>query len=63
MINNIAKQEIPTHQSESFISSDPGRHSWPFGGRINNTGFIDQSQMNPKFPWLDIPMISLTAFG
>ena len=71
VINNIAKQESPTHQSESFISSDPGlhtsrtsmAHSWPFGGRINNTGFIDQSQMNPKFPWLDIPMISLTAFG
>ena len=33
------------------------------GGHINNTGFIDQSQMNPKFPWMDVPIISLTSFG
>lgn len=35
---------------------------YPFGGRIDNTGFIDQSQMNPKFSIGDTPVINLTHF-
>lgn len=55
------------HQPEPFISSGGDNQIYhiqpfPFGGRIDNTGFIDQSQMNPKFPWLDVPIISLTTF-
>ena len=35
---------------------------FPYGGRIDNTGFIDQTQMNPKFVWGELPVNSLTHF-
>ena len=35
---------------------------FPFGGRIDNTGFIDESQINPKFAWGELPVNSLTWF-
>ena len=54
-------------QPEPFINRSQNQQfhiqPFPFGGRIDNTGFIDQSQVNPKFAWANTPMISLTAFG
>ena len=55
-------------QPEPFISQGGANQifriqPFPFGGRIDNTGFIDQSQINPKFAWGDVPIISLTSFG
>lgn len=55
-------------QPEPFISQGGANQTFhiqpfPFGGRIDNTGFIDQSQRNPKFAWGDVPMIALTSFG
>ena len=35
---------------------------FPYDGRIDNTGFIDQSQINPKFVWSELPVNSLTHF-
>ncbi len=35
---------------------------FPFGGRIDNTGFIDESQKNPKFIWGELPVNSFTFF-
>lgn len=35
---------------------------FPFGGRIDNTGFVDESQVNPKFAWGELPVNGLTYF-
>ncbi len=35
---------------------------FPFGGRIDNTGFIDESQKNPKFIWGELPVNAFTNF-
>lgn len=55
------------HQPEPFInrSQDQQFHiqPFPFGGRIDNTGFIDQSQANPKFEFANMHLIPLTAFA
>lgn len=35
---------------------------FPFGGRIDNTGYIDQSQVNPLFGWAMQPVRNLTYY-
>jgi len=35
---------------------------FPFGGRIDNTGYIDQSQVNPLFAWSMQPVRNLTYY-
>lgn len=55
-------------QPEPFISQGGDNQifhiqPFPFGGRIDNTGFIDRSQISPKFAWGDVPAIKLTSFA
>ncbi len=63
------------HQIEPHVFSSHGQNNiyhiqpFPFGGRIDNTGFIDKSQIVhdmfgilPKPIWADIPIHELTHF-
>lgn len=63
------------HQREPHVAPSHGDNQifhiqpFPFGGKIDNTGFIDQSQMVhdqfgilPKTIWADMPLTHLTHF-
>ncbi len=61
-------QPEPFGLNQNIVQSSSGDANqfhilpFPLGGRIDNTGFIDQSQVNPKFAWGDIPVNKLTYF-